>query len=285
MAQAEEYAALGPRSSGLATSDVPVSLRPFVQSMVGYRIEGASPGIHIGMPSGTITLVLALDEPLDLIGADGRRGSFDTLIPGLHSHPVRIRHDGFQHGIQLELTPMGASMLIRGPVGEVANTSVDLGEFLGPSARRLHERLSETPGWRDRFALVSDALFARPEASRQPRAEVLHAWRLLEAGRGRIPIREVARKVGWSQRHLGERFREEFGQAPKTTAKVLRFQHSHELVAARMPLADVAAECGYADQSHLNRDWIDLAGTSPTRWLREDEIAFVQDEAATGARA
>lgn len=264
---------------------LPGALTPFVESMVGYRIEGASPGIHIGMPSGTLTLVLALDEPLHLSGADGRRESFDTLIAGLHSRPVHIRHDGFQHGIQLELTPTGAAMLLGGPISEVAGTSVELGAFLGPSARRLHERLSETPGWRERFAMVTDALFTHRESIRQPRAEVLHAWRMLEARRGRLTIREVAREVGWSHRHLGQRFREEFGQTPKTTAKVLRFQHSHELVAARRPLAEVAAECGYADQSHLNRDWLDLAGTSPIRWLREDEIAFVQDEVAAGARA
>ncbi|NYF99404.1 helix-turn-helix domain-containing protein [Janibacter cremeus] len=264
---------------------LPGALTPFVGSMAGYRIDGASPGTHIGMPSGTVTLVLALDEPLHLVGADGRRGRFDTLIAGMHASPAHILHDGCQHGIQLDLTPHGASLLLGGPPGEISGTSVDLGELVGPSARRLHERLSETPDWSRRFDLVVEALFARREARWLPRPEVDHAWQLLARSRGRAPVREVAREVGWSPRHLGERFRQEFGQAPKTTARVLRFQESHRLIAAGRPLAEAAARAGYADQSHLNRDWLAFAGTSPTRWRREDEIAFVQDEVATGARS
>lgn len=193
------------------------------------------------MPSGTVTLVLALDEPLHLVGADGRRGSFDTVIAGLHASPVHIHHDGSQHGVQLGLTPRGASLLLGGPSGEICGTSVDLDELVGPSARRLHERLSETTGWSARFAVVADALFGHREQRWWPRAEVEHAWQVLEASRGRARIGDVAREVGWSTRHLGERFRLEYGQSPKTTARVLRFGASRELFAAGRPLAEVAA--------------------------------------------
>ena len=259
---------------------VPHGLRPFVESMTGYRISGAAPGTHIGMPSGRVTLVVSLDAPLDLVGADGVAGRFDTVLAGLHAGPALIRHDGTQHGIQLDLTPAGASLLVGGPAGEVSGTSVELADVIGPSARRLHDRLSETPGWEERFALVTEALFAGREARWEPRAEVQHAWRLLRRSHGRRPVRDIAHEVGWSPRHLGERFRDEYGHPPKTTARVLRFQESQRLVAARAPLADVAQVCGYSDQSHLNRDWLALAGTSPTRWLRDDELAFVQDPAA-----
>ncbi len=263
---------------------IPAGLRPWVESMVGYRISGAPPGVHIGMPSGTVTLVLSIDEPLHLVGADGRRGDFDTVLAGLHASPAHILHDGTQHGVQLDLTPRGASVLLGGPPGEVSGTSVDLEELVGPTARRLHEQLSETPDWQERFTIVIESLFARREPRWEPRAEVERAWQLLMDSRGRVPVSQVAREVGWSTRHLGECFRREFGHAPKTTARVLRFQESHRLIAAGRPLAEVAARAGYADQSHLSRDWVDFAGASPTRWLREDVIAFVQDGATAPAR-
>lgn len=285
MAQTEEHAALDPSSSGLEAGRLPLGLRPYVESMVGYRIVGAQPGVHVGMPSGAVTLILSLDAPLDLVGADGGHGHFDTLIAGLHAAPAYIHHDGSQHGVQLGLTPAGASLLLGGPAGELSGASVDLGELVGPAARHLHDRLSETARWSERFDLVVDTLFAGLEPRWEPRAEVAHAWRVLADSHGRASVREVAREVGWSPRHLGERFRREYGHAPKTTARVLRFQESHRLVAARRPLSEVAAACGYADQSHLNRDWLALAGTSPTRWLRDDEIAFVQDEESVPARS
>ena len=230
---------------------LPGRLAPFVESMVGYRIAGAHPGTHIGMPSDTVTLVVSLDAPLDLVGADGREGRYDAMVAGLHAGPALIRHDGSQHGVQLDLTPAGAALLMGGPPGELAGTSVDLDTLVGPSARRLHEQLSGTEGWSSRFALVVEALFAHREPTRRPSPEVEHAWRLLRRSRGRVPIHEIADQVGWSTRHLGTQFRHEFGHPP--------------------------------NQSHLNRDWIAFAGTSPTRWMHDDEIAFVQDTAGASA--
>lgn len=260
------------------TAALPRHLTPFVEAMVGYRITGASPGTHVGMPSGTVTLVLSLDAPLDLLGPDGREGRFDAVVAGLHARPALIRHDGHQHGVQLDLTPAGASLLLGGPAAELAGTAVDLAALIGPAAGRLHERLSETEDWRERFALVTDALFGRAEPRWRPRPEVARAWQALVDSRGRAPVRDLAHEVGWSPRHLADQFRREYGHAPKTTARVLRFQRSCRLVGAGRSLADVAAVCGYFDQSHLTRDWVALAGVPPTRWLREDEIAFVQDD-------
>jgi AraC-like DNA-binding protein len=259
----------------------PAWLTPFVASMAGYRVTGARPGTHVGMPSGTVTLVLALDEPLHLVGADGRRGRYDTVVAGLHASPAHILHDGTQHGVQLALTPAGAALLLGGPPGEISGTSLDLGELVGPTARRLHERLSETADWGRRFELVVDELFAGREPRWEPRPEVRRAWQVLRRTRGRVPIGALAREVGWSTRHLGERFRAEYGHPPKTTARVMRLEESRRLIRQGHPLAQVAATCGYADQSHLNRDWVDLAGVAPRRWAREDEIAFVQDGAGS----
>lgn len=95
--------------------------------------------------------------------------------------------------------------------------------------------------------------------------------------RGRVAVRDIASQVGWSPRHLGECFRAEYGHPPKTIARVLRFQESHRLVSAGLPLGRVAADCGFTDQSHLIREWHAFVGSAPTRWMQADELAFVQD--------
>ncbi len=46
-------------------------------------------------------------------------------------------------------------------------------------------------------------------------------------------------------------------------------------------IAQIAATCGYYDQAHLNRDFAELAGCSPTTWLAE-EIPSVQDPEPLG---
>ncbi len=109
--------------------------------------------------------------------------------------------------------------------------------------------------------------------------EVDWAWRRLVAASGAIEVRTLAEEVGWSRRHFGERFRQELGLAPKVVARVLRFEQAYGLLRQprRPGLAELAARCGYFDQAHLTRDWRDLAGCTPTTWIREELPSNAED--------
>lgn len=257
-------------------------LAPYATSIVGYRLEGFPPGTHIGMPSGSLTLVISLSEPLELSGSFVRgRQHFAASIAGLHAAPVTIHHDGSQHGIQLALTPAGARALFGLPASELASAVVHLDQVFGRGAHELLERLQAAAGWQRRLAVVEEALVRAIGARGPGRDEVVEAWSVLERSHGRAPIAALADHVGWSRRHLAAQFRAEFGHSPKTAGRVLRFERSRSLLSAGgHSIADVAAECGYADQAHLTREWRDLAGTTPGHWAEDDEFAFVQDMTA-----
>ena len=258
-------------------------LRPLVTGYTGYRIEGAEPGVHRGLPSRHLTFIVTVDGTVDLPAMPDARqepASFGAMAGGLHSGPALIRHDGNQHGIQAALTPLGARMLFGMPAGELATSVVDLAALLGPAADELVDRVRSGRTWTERF-LAFDAVLARVARDRgAPSPEVGRAWERLRASRGAVGIGALADEVGWSRRHLGERFRREYGLTPKEAARVMRFEVARELLrpADRPALADVAARCGYYDQAHFTRDWRDLAGCSPTAWLAE-ELPSVQDTA------
>jgi transcriptional regulator GlxA family with amidase domain len=76
---------------------------------------------------------------------------------------------------------------------------------------------------------------------------------MLRASSGTVSIAQVAREVGWSDRHLARGFRREIGLTPKAAARVIRFDRARRLP-PRHSGAVVAAECGYADQAHLIRE-------------------------------
>ncbi|HEX5968461.1 MAG TPA: AraC family transcriptional regulator [Intrasporangium sp.] len=268
------------------------ALAPLVQRAVGYRLSGFPPGVHVGMPSGSLTLVIPLDAPLTLSGPLGDPSAYGSVLAGLSAAPTRIHHDGNQHGIQLALRPGAARALFDCRAAEIVDGSFELGDVLGADADRLRERLHESDSWDRRFELVERLLLGRLAAGRtggggdrRPRAEVAEAWRLIRRARGSVAISEVAGRLGWSMRHLQLEFAAEFGLTPKAVAKVSRFERSVPLVAAgSAPLAEVAVQCGYADQGHLTRDWRALAGTSPARWRRQDTLANATRETEPAQR-
>ena len=138
----------------------------------------------------------------------------------------------------------------------------------------LLDRLASAAGWDARFALLDETLLrlaADGPGERGARPEVGCAWDRLAASGGALRIDDLARDVGWSRRHLADRFRAETGLAPKAAARVVRFQRTCDLLrrTGRPSLAEVAAACGYADQQHLAREFRDLAGTTATAWLAE----------------
>lgn len=251
------------------------ALAGWVDRAVGYRLEGFSGGVHVGMPSGTATLVIPLDDALTLSDAGNPRPSrFDSVLAGLATGPTHIHHDGNQHGIQLALRPEAVRALFGIRPAELAETSYELVDVMGPAAVGLRERLHETDSWPERFAVVEQTLLALERERRDPPAEVTEAWRLIAVGGGAAPISRVAAHVGWSMRHLQQQFRAEFGVTPKGAARVRRFERSVPLVSsARIPLTDVALACGWSDHAHMDRDWRHLAGTSPSQWRRTDVLA------------
>ncbi len=260
-------------------------LRGLVADAVGYRQEGLRPGVHRGLPSPALTLVVTLDDPLEIAAhADPAQPPerYDAMVGGLHTAPALITHPGRQAGLQLSLTPFGARRLLGLPAGELASLDRPLEEVLGPAATELVERVRAAPDWTARFAVVDDVLARAARPRPDPAPEVAEAWRLTLASGGRLRVGELARRVGWSERHLTGRFRAETGLGPKEAARVVRFDRARRVLSARVAsgsapdLAGLAAAAGFADQSHLTRDWRAFAGLSPLRWL-EAEFGFVQD--------
>ncbi|MER9841163.1 AraC family transcriptional regulator [Mesorhizobium australicum] len=55
------------------------------------------------------------------------------------------------------------------------------------------------------------------------------------------------------------------GIGPKTLSRIVRFNRALGLSRQQASgWADIAADCGYADQAHLAREFRDLAGETPT---------------------
>ena len=250
-------------------------LRPYIPWYSGYRQRGVAPGQHRGLPSPWVTLIFTLDEPMVAAALpEGQPGgSYDTYLGGLHRTPALIVHNGAQCGVQIALSPLGCRRLLGLPGGELAGQNLTAEDVLGHRAGPVRERLWAATSWSERFAVL-DRFFGDRFGERRadPANEVVRAWSLILASQGAIGVRELAAEVGWSARNLTRRFTTEIGLGPKAAGRVARFDTARRLLADRPKgpnpgLARLAADCGYADQAHLSREFTEMSGQSPLRWL------------------
>jgi AraC-like DNA-binding protein len=189
----------------------------------------------------------------------------ESFVAGLHAAPTFVQPRATSWScIELRLTPVAAHRILGIAMHELTNRTVALSDVL-PETRELTERLRHARSWPNRFALVDQFLLRRLAEARPPAREVEWSWHQLRRTAGSTPIAELAGDIGWSHRRLIARFREQVGLAPKAAARVLRFDRAvGKLRAPTCELAEVAYDCGYFDQAHMNRDFRALSGTTPT---------------------
>jgi AraC-like DNA-binding protein len=212
------------------------------------------------------------------------------ITAGLHTETSYVLERTGQTGIQLAVHPLAARALLGRPSAELSATHYDGAEVVGRTGVRTQQRLADTPDWTRAFDLLGGHLRRTRDDRRrvEVRSEVRHAWHLLEASGGLLPIAVVAAQVGVTPRHLGTLFRREVGRPPKTIAQLIRFQHAVSLIKAslartgRVDLAVVAAAAGYADQSHLTHEVVDRIGIPPSTWIAE-EFRNLQDHGRVAA--
>ena len=224
-----------------------------------------------------VTLLIDLGDTLAVDEASGQalRGSIAAgLAPGA---VLRGRGRDIEC-LQVRLSPAVAHAVL-GAFPELSGTVAAFDDLWGGDAARLLERLRASSSWEERFALAEAALGARLEAGRAVYPEVAFAWARMAASRGRVRVERLAAETGWSRKRLWSRFRSQIGLTPKRAAELVRFDYAvHRLAAGHRP-AVVAAESGYADQSHLHHEVVAFAGMTPsavaaTPWLSVDPVAW-----------
>ena len=104
--------------------------------------------------------------------------------------------------------------------------------------------------------------------------KVRAATRALVNARGRCSADDVVRLTGIPGRTLRGALSDGIGMGPKRVARLLRLHRSIGLgLAPHGGWARVAAEAGYTDQAHLIRDFKDLVGETPARFVARGESA------------
>ncbi|MEV8066401.1 helix-turn-helix domain-containing protein [Streptomyces sp. NPDC085995] len=261
---------------GAAVWDVACPQRPSRVAgltMAGFRVRELDGLRMVPHPAVTLLLEFGAGSPVvDWAAGRQQRGSI-VAGPGLGAGgAVRARGENVEC-VQVRLSPVIARAVLGASPADLGDTVVSLDDLWGREASRIRERLGEVPSWQGRFALTEALLARRHEAGPPVDPEVAWAWQRIVGSRGLARVDGLAAEVGWSRKRLWSRFRSQLGLPPKRAVKLVRFDHAaHRLVAGERA-ARVAADAGYADQSHLHRDIMAFTGATPATVAGEPFLA------------
>jgi AraC-like DNA-binding protein len=258
-------------------------------SMAGFRLRREAGLLDLRtVPQPSVLLAVEFGErPLLVADRAGavHRGS---VAAGLSTEALRVRGSGLEL-VQVRLSPLVAGAVLGVPPSALDGGVVTLDELWGRDAERLRAQLQEA-SWPERFALLDAALARRHDAGPRLDPETAEAWDTIMRTRGRLRVEDLVDATGWSRKRLWSRFRTQIGLPPKRAAPLARFDLAGHRLAAGVRAARVAAEGGYADQSHLHRDVVGFAGATPghlatSPWLEADEVAWPDRRSHLSVRA
>ncbi len=148
-------------------------------------------------------------------------------------------------------------------------------EALAALRSRMPVRLAivgpEDTDWARQVRAMAASLAARALAATREAAHPLgRAIDYMQAYFARpITLTELAGAVNLSPYHFQRSFKTRFHVTPQQMLMAIRLQRAKGWLAAGLPAAEVAAACGLADQSHLNRAFLRRYGTTPVRYQKQ----------------
>ena len=242
-----------------------------VTEITGYRENGLSLQGAVEMASLVVPLVISFGAPFTI--ALGRRpgpgDEFASFTSGLYAGHVVIDSIGESACVQVNFTPLGAYRFFGLPMRDISARMVKLDDLSAGGITEFRRRLEDATDWERRLDLTEQFLRDRVRRGPLPDPAVVSAYRELAFCHGDMRVAAVAQRLGWSRKHLSQRFQEEVGVPPKALARLFRFNRLLALAkeSAGADWAGLAAECGFSDQAHLTREFAELGGTTPGRWL------------------
>ena len=236
----------------------------YARGTIPYRREKVA-------PTGSTVAVIVLGDPIVETAGDPHAVPFRAatgFLIGPHDRPVTNAPTGETFAVGIVTTPVGARAALGIDAAGIAGQVVDLLATWAPS-RALRETLLAIADDPEAMIDLVVSKLASDLSLDVPGLERCELAVAILAADPTRPIASVASELGVSHGHLDREFRRIVGMSPRRLARLLRLERLLTAidVQANVPWADLAAELGWTDQSHLIRDFRRHTGATPSAYL------------------
>jgi AraC-like DNA-binding protein len=248
------------------------------------QVPGVAEVLHAHMTSHVYPMhtheswtLLIVDD--GMIRYDLHRHEHGALHQAVTLLPPRVPHNGraaTSSGFRKRVVYLDLSHLPASLIGQAVDQPVLFDPLLRQRINQLHCALGEPGGElaaESRLAFVTERLQQHLSGNVEPAgasrgADVAHQLReLIDASfREKVTLRQASEAIHAHPAHLVRMFSREFGISPHQYLTGRRVDLARSLLLDGMPPSVTAATVGFCDQSHLNRSFKRLLGTSPGRY-------------------
>jgi len=167
--------------------------------------------------------------------------------------------------IMVGFQPGGMHRLLRIPMNEVMDTTIESSLVLGREIEEVTEQLNEAPDLDEMVKVIELYLLKKVKylKSMLPVEEVL--IQMLKQ-KNLVNVDQLAKQACASVRQLERQFNERTGMPPKLFSRLVRFSRAWVMREKNQDISwtKIAHACDYADQMHMIRDFKDFVGVTPS---------------------
>ncbi len=211
------------------------------------------------------TTELLGDPCLHVVFEDGDRGP-EARVVGVWTRLWRRTLEGRGRVLGVKLLPGAAGLFFAQQAHALSNRITPLRDLVGDESLALQGDVRTAGSDEDAFARLCDWLRPRRRADRTADASLAVALvRAITADPTITDVATLSGRAGLCERALQRVFRAHVGASPKWVIRRHRLQEAALRIERGevRSLAALAASLGYADQSHLARDFKAAVGRSP----------------------
>jgi AraC-like DNA-binding protein len=241
-------------------------LRPYVHSI--WKISNAPHGHRERiMPRGVVDLLFPLSGRVMVADGEPRTPPILTDAPfvvGIQNRAVTTVTAGLTTLLGVSLRAETARAVLPLPAREISGAVVEAPLVLG-DAGRIFARLGTAVSFGDQCVILLGWLLGRLRPDRRIDA-VGHACGMLTRTPTEARMRDAARSLLVSPRHVRRLLLDHIGMTPQDYLRLRRFNRALALMASTRSLTTIAHESHYYDQAHLCHDFQTIAGMTPREY-------------------
>ena len=247
---------------------IPVpELQKYIGKIWVFESGGQLPpdDIKLVVPNGRIRLLVpylnGIAANIDGTLYQSKEGSI--TLTGIIDMPSKPELGANTGTIGIEFNSTGAYRFFSLKFGDVSNKIVPLSDIAGKIAGELQEQISNAETIESKLVLLQHFLLKKLLLQKEDSIFEYCVEKIMLT-KGKITVKELEKKTGYSSRWLNMKFSDQLGVSPKNFSSIIRFKQYYNAVANNKEMDFLKNELYdyYYDQAHFLKDFKRFTGLS-----------------------